>query len=83
MSKSKLKITIIAIIIAILLTIFGIFQYKALATATNEMVSIGAGDPPEFPYITYNDLVELYQILCCQKGTALPSYSSTIVTRRR
>ena len=80
MKNFKLKISIIAAIIVTLVTAFGMFQYKSLATVTNEMVSIGCGDPPEFPYITYNDLVQMYNILCCQKGTPLPGYGSTIVS---
>lgn len=78
--KSKIiKISIILMIFAVLAVGFGIFQYKSLATATNEMLSEGIGDPPEFPYIRYVDLIEMYNILCCQKGTNLPSYNSTLV----
>lgn len=80
MKNIKLKLSIIIAIIIALVTAYGMFQYKSIATVTNEMVSVGIGDPPEFPYITYNDLVEMYNILCCQKGTALPGYSSTIVS---
>ena len=78
--KSKIvKISIILIVFAVLVIVFGMFQYKSLATATNEMVSIGIGDPPEFPYVRHQDLIEMYNILCCQRGTNLPSYSSTLV----
>ena len=79
-NKSKIiRISIILAIFAILAIGFGIFQYKSLAVATNEMVSIGIGDPPEFPYVRHQDLIEMYNILCCQRGTNLPSYSSTLV----
>lgn len=74
----KLKSFLIIVIVAVAI-VFGINQYKSLATATNEMLSEGIGDPPEFPYIRYTDLIEMYNILCCQKGTNLPSYKSTLV----
>ncbi len=81
MNKKIAKISIIIAIVTSIVIAIGIFSYKSLATATNEMLSEGIGDPPEFPYITLNDLYEMFNILCCQKGTNLPSYKSTIVTQ--
>ena len=77
--RNIIKISVILIALVVVAFIIGMFQYKSLATATNEMVSVGIGDPPEFPYVRYTDLIEMYNILCCQKGTNLPSYNSTLV----
>ncbi len=78
-NRKGLKILVISILAIVLVIAFGVFKYKSIATATNEMVSIGIGDPPNFPYVTYNDLIEMYNILCSQKGTHLTGTNGATV----
>ena len=44
-----------------------------------ELESLKQTDRPETTYLTYNDLVDYYDILCCQHGTPLPGQGSVIL----
>ena len=78
-NRKILKSLVILILTTILLITFSIFGYKAFATSTNEMTSAGIGDPPQFPYVRHTDLIEMYNILCSQKGTHLTGENGTLV----
>ncbi len=78
-NRKILKSLVILILTTILLITFSIFGYKAFATSTNEMASAGIGDPPQFPYVRHTDLIEMYNILCSQKGTHLTGENGTLV----
>lgn len=77
MNRKMKIITIIATVFALLVLI--VAGYNIYAKSTNEMLSKGNGLPAGFPYITYNDLVNENDILCCGKGIPLPGAGSTIV----
>ena len=73
----KISISILAIIAVIALIYSG---YKVIARSTNEMLSEGNGLPASFPYVTYEDLINENDTLCCGKGIALIGASRTNVT---
>lgn len=64
----KISISILAIIAVLALIYSG---YKVIAKSTNEMLSEGNGLPASFPYVTYEDLINENDTLCCGKGIAL------------
>ena len=72
----KISISILAIIAVIALIYSG---YKVIARSTNEMLSEGNGLPASFPYVTYEDLINENDTLCCGKGIALIGASRTNV----
>jgi len=75
-NKKKLSITILLVL---LLTVLIYSGYRIIARSTNEMLSEGDGLPSEFPYITYNDLINEKDILCSGHGIPLNGYTRTIV----
>ncbi|MBP3463488.1 MAG: carboxypeptidase regulatory-like domain-containing protein [Clostridia bacterium] len=76
-NKKKILVSIIFIGILIAIIYSG---YKILAKSTNEMISEGDGLPANFPYITYEDLINEPDTLCCGRGIALIGASRTIVS---
>ena len=68
---NKMKKVLISLF-TILIAIFLIYQgYKVIARSTNEMISFGDGLPADFSYITYEDLINEKDILCCGRGITL------------
>ena len=76
----KKKKIIIASIITILIILIAYSGYKIIGKSTNEMLSEGNGLPASFPYVTYEDLINENDTLCCGKGIALIGASRTMVS---
>lgn len=76
-NKKKLIISILIVAITIFLIYLGL---KANAKSTKEMLSEGNGLPSSFPYITYEDLINENDTLCCGKGIPLIGGGRTVVS---
>ncbi len=74
--KMKIITTVGLVVTLVLLLATG---YNIYAKATNEMLSRGNGLPAGFPYITYYDLINENDILCCGKGIPLPGPGNATV----
>ena len=78
MIRNKKVITTVALVLIIGALLFA--GYSIYAKSTNEMLSKGDGLPASFPYVTYEDLINERDTLCCGKGIPLPGINSATVS---
>ena len=78
MTRNKKVITTVALVLILGALLFA--GYNIYAKSTNEMLSKGDGLPASYPYVTYEDLINERDTLCCGKGVPLPGRNSATVT---
>ena len=68
----------LAIILFIILAILGTLLVKSTYAieVPPEIESLDQKPDPDFPWMTYEDLVQLYDVLCCEHGRPLKGQNS-------